>query len=146
MTVLLRNCLILGFLMFNAAAWAAESAGVINLGQQVPSYDQVKEGLFPDQVCDELRQAGYKCMGFKPAVNFTLPAARFALGSAELPTGLREQLDVFAKVLKERNTSVPEVRIVGHADASGSDEINNALSRQRAHAVRDYLVAQGVSQ
>ena len=32
----------------------------------------------------------------------------------------------------------------GHTDSQGSDAINNPLSKDRADAVRDYLVAQGV--
>ena len=36
------------------------------------------------------------------------------------------------------------VRIIGHTDSQGSDAINNPLSKDRADAVRDYLVAQGV--
>ncbi|MDD5365443.1 MAG: OmpA family protein [Gallionellaceae bacterium] len=37
------------------------------------------------------------------------------------------------------------VEVAGHTDNRGSDEYNMILSRQRAEAVRDYLIAQGVS-
>ena len=37
------------------------------------------------------------------------------------------------------------VQITGHTDSQGSDAINNPLSKDRADAVRDYLVAQGLS-
>jgi outer membrane protein OmpA-like peptidoglycan-associated protein len=37
------------------------------------------------------------------------------------------------------------VTIVGHTDSTGSDAINEPLSRERALAVRDYLSARGVS-
>lgn len=117
---------------------------VVDLGTEVPTTEQVKEGLYPDQMCEELKQSGFKCMGFKPALNFSLPATRFALGSSELSEALKVQLDVFATVLKERPANGPEIRIVGHADASGTEEVNNALSRQRAQAVKSYLIAQGV--
>ncbi|MFM2348192.1 MAG: hypothetical protein RL654_2945 [Pseudomonadota bacterium] len=36
------------------------------------------------------------------------------------------------------------VQITGHTDSQGSDAVNNPLSKDRADAVRDYLVAQGV--
>lgn len=127
------------------SAQAAEAVSVVHLGQEVPTADQVKEGLYPDWACEELRQNGYKCMGFKPAVNFSLPASRFALGSHALPRALQDQLEVFAKVLKTRKPASAEIRIVGHADASGSDEVNNALSRQRAQSVKTFLVEHGVS-
>lgn len=122
----------------------ASKPSTVHLGTDVPTAEQVKEGLYPDQMCEELKQTGFKCMGFKPALNFSLPATRFALGSSELSDALRVQLDVFATVLKERSATGPEIRIVGHADASGSEEVNNALSRQRAQAVKSYLIAQGV--
>jgi outer membrane protein OmpA-like peptidoglycan-associated protein len=37
------------------------------------------------------------------------------------------------------------VSIIGHTDSTGSDAINNPLSLERAHSVRDYLAARGVS-
>jgi outer membrane protein OmpA-like peptidoglycan-associated protein len=37
-----------------------------------------------------------------------------------------------------------KIRIEGHTDSVGSDEYNQKLSEQRANAVRDYLVQQGV--
>jgi outer membrane protein OmpA-like peptidoglycan-associated protein len=36
------------------------------------------------------------------------------------------------------------VLVVGHTDISGSDAINEPLSRQRAQTVRDYLYARGI--
>lgn len=37
-----------------------------------------------------------------------------------------------------------EILIVGHADSTGSDAINNPLSADRAASARDYLAARGV--
>jgi len=36
-----------------------------------------------------------------------------------------------------------EVRVVGHADASGTPEANQQLSIKRAEAVKEYLVQKG---
>jgi outer membrane protein OmpA-like peptidoglycan-associated protein len=85
-------------------------------------------------------------MGFKPAVRFSLPSANFKLGSAELPDLLRQQLDRFAEVLRGKRGSGRVVRIEGHADATGGDEINLPLSQRRAEAVKDYLVKNGADQ
>ncbi|NJM31558.1 MAG: hypothetical protein HC848_00010 [Limnobacter sp.] len=60
-----------------AAVWAAQNLPVVDLGNKVPTVSQVEEGLFPEAACEELRNNGFKCMGFKPAVKFSMPAAYF---------------------------------------------------------------------
>jgi outer membrane protein OmpA-like peptidoglycan-associated protein len=40
-----------------------------------------------------------------------------------------------------RTFGEPDVVIEGHTDSTGSDEVNEHLSQQRAESVRDYLVA-----
>ncbi len=126
-----------------AGPLAVQAADAVDLGQKVPEAQTINEGLFPEDACKELEQAGFKCMGFKPAVRFSLPSATFKLGSAELPELLRQQLDRFAEVLRGKRGSGRVVRIEGHADATGTEEINLPLSQKRADAVRDYLVKNG---
>ncbi|GCL63440.1 OmpA family protein [Pseudaquabacterium pictum] len=123
------------------AALAADPP--VDLGEKVPEAQAINEGLFPEDACKELEQAGYKCMGFKPAVRFSLPTATFKLGSAELPDLLRAQLDRFAEVLRGKRGSGRVVRIEGHADATGSEDVNLPLSQKRAEAVKEYLVKNG---
>ena len=110
----------------------ANAADALDIGNQVPDAAAVKEGLFPEDACKELEAAGFKCMGFKPAVRYSLPAASFKVGSAELPDMLRKQLDVFADVLRGKAGSGRTVRIEGHADASGTPEANQAPLFPRA--------------
>jgi OmpA-OmpF porin, OOP family len=38
------------------------------------------------------------------------------------------------------------VRIEGHADATGTDDVNVPLSQKRAEAVKEYLVKNGADQ
>jgi OOP family OmpA-OmpF porin len=121
----------------------AQSDPAIDMGQSVPDAKAVSEGLFPEDACEQLKAAGFKCMGFKPAVRYSLPATAFKLGSAELPDTLKKQLEVFAEVLKTKKGSGKTVRIEGHADASGAAAANVALSQKRAEAVKDYLVELG---
>ena len=125
-------------------ARAADEA--IDMGEQVPQAQAVKEGLFPEDECKQLEAAGFKCMGFKPAVRYSLPASSFRVGSADLPELLRRQLDVFAEVLRGKKGSTQTVRIEGHADASGAREANRTLSQRRAEAVRQYLVRNGADE
>ena len=118
---------------------------VVDLADTVPAVEQVKEGLFPEEACEELRKNGFKCMGFKPAVRFSIPNAHFQLGSAELPAELKKQLDVFAQVLSNRPSDSPPIVVTGHADASGDASLNQVLSSERAKAVKTYLTQKGVS-
>jgi outer membrane protein OmpA-like peptidoglycan-associated protein len=126
-----------------ALSCAALAQDAVDVGQSIPSADAVAEGLFPEDACNELKAAGFKCMGFKPAVRYSLPATSFRIGSAELPDTLKKQLEVFAEVLKSRRGSGKVVRIEGHADASGTSEVNMSLSQRRAEAVKEYLVSLG---
>ena len=134
----------LGVLLLVAAnGWAADA---LDVGASVPNSAAVSEGLFPEEKCEQLKAAGFKCQGFKPSVRYSLPATSFKLGSAELPDQLKKQLDVFAEVLKARRGSGKVVRIEGHADASGAAEFNEILSQRRADAVKAYLVSLGADE
>jgi OmpA-OmpF porin, OOP family len=126
-----------------ALALPALASDAVDMGQTVPDAKAVSEGLFPEDACEQLKAAGFKCMGFKPAVRYSLPASSFRVGSAELPDGLKRQLEVFAEVLKSKRGSGKTVRVEGHADASGAAAANVQLSQRRADAVRDYLVELG---
>jgi outer membrane protein OmpA-like peptidoglycan-associated protein len=128
-----------------AATGASAPAQTLDLGTKVPTAEAIAEGLFPDDKCKELEATGFKCMGFKPAIRYSLPASSFKVGSAELPATLKRQLNVFAEVLRTKKNTDRQVRIVGHADASGTAEANQVLSVKRAQAVRDYLVAKGTN-
>lgn len=145
MTTTLRHrltALVLSGALGGMSSAYAQSAAV-DVGSQVPDAGAVKEGLFPEDACKELEANGFKCMGFKPAVKYSLPASSFKIGSAELPELLKKQLDVFADVLKGKSGSGRQVRVIGHADASGTPEANQALSIRRAEAVKSYLVSKG---
>lgn len=71
-----------------------------------------------------------------PMNNLFFDSGEFAL----LPTSITE-LDRVAKILIERQL---KVEIGGHTDNVGSDKSNITLSRNRADAVRDYLISAGV--
>jgi outer membrane protein OmpA-like peptidoglycan-associated protein len=68
----------------------------------------------------------------------------FKTGVAELLPVAEDRLDGVAQALKQLDAS-QKVVIEGHTDSRGSEESNERLSKERAEAVRDYLVKQGVS-
>lgn len=65
----------------------------------------------------------------------------FDSGRADVKPQMRPVLDEIGRNLD------PNVRvtIVGHTDSTGSDAINDPLSRERAEAVRDYLGSRGLA-
>lgn len=67
----------------------------------------------------------------------------FATNSSTLSTASRASLDKFATSLQ--NNPDTDVKIYGHTDSTGSDAINNPLSKRRAESVYNYLVSKGVS-
>lgn len=132
-------------LSFVTADVFAQTGDVRELGAQPPDARELAQGLFPDDACERLKAAGFKCMGLRPAVRFALPAASFRNGSADLPEAVKHQLDVFAEVLKARRGSPQNIVIEGHTDAAGDAAANVALSQRRADAVRTYLVDHGAN-
>ena len=76
------------------------------------------------------------------AQTIDLPGVEFELGSANLAGNTQALLEQIGMLLADFPGAVVEVG--GHTDATGSTEFNQALSQQRADAVRDALVAQGV--
>lgn len=67
----------------------------------------------------------------------------FDVGRADIKPDLRAVLDQFATGLKAQPRTL--VRIVGHTDSTGSDAINEPLSRKRAESVKSYIEDRGVS-
>ncbi|OYD54071.1 hypothetical protein CGK74_09390 [Thauera propionica] len=67
----------------------------------------------------------------------------FDTGRYDIKPNMRPVLDSLASSLNQH--PVTTITIIGHTDSTGTDAINNPLSVNRAAAVRDYLVARGVS-
>lgn len=70
--------------------------------------------------------------------------AYFDFDSAELSEEGRGRLDQLAERFNE--VEEPSVRVTGYTDPIGDEEYNRQLSRERAEAVKDYLVQAGVAQ
>jgi outer membrane protein OmpA-like peptidoglycan-associated protein len=64
----------------------------------------------------------------------------FDTGRSEIRPSMRPVLDELGRNLEPGM----HVTVVGHTDSTGGDAINEPLSRDRAEAVRDYLMARGL--
>ena len=64
----------------------------------------------------------------------------FASGKATINPAARAQLDELGRALQFAQLAGLEFVIAGHADATGSGEMNQRLSEHRAQAVVGYLV------
>ncbi|MBI3511941.1 MAG: OmpA family protein [Bacteroidetes bacterium] len=66
----------------------------------------------------------------------------FDSGKSQLKADSKSELDKLVDLMLKHPMII--VEISGHTDASGSDELNQKLSEQRAQSVADYLAAKGV--
>jgi outer membrane protein OmpA-like peptidoglycan-associated protein len=71
-----------------------------------------------------------------PAVELDVP---FELGSSTLRPEGRRQLEQLAAAISAPQLADSSFIVAGHTDARGTPALNDALSCQRALAVRDYL-------
>ena len=69
----------------------------------------------------------------------TALSVEFNHDSASLTQNARLQLDQLAQALASKNLNEYTFRIIGHTDATGSDEYNMGLSERRAFSVVKYL-------
>jgi len=67
-----------------------------------------------------------------------LNSITFAPGSSSVPEGSYGVLDDIGKLLRKYTTL--KIQIGGHTDRDGDPAVNYRLSRERALAVRDYLL------
>ncbi len=67
----------------------------------------------------------------------------FAINRADIRADFQPILNSFAQSLQSHQST--RVDIIGHTDNTGSDQINNPLSVQRAASTRDYLASRGIS-
>ncbi|MGY2051583.1 OmpA family protein [Methylobacterium sp. JK268] len=80
----------------------------------------------------------------KPVGNFDL-VVNFEYNSDLLTPAAKQNLDEFAKALRDARLKAANFVVEGHTDARGGDGFNLDLSARRAGAVVKYLEERGVS-
>ena len=73
-------------------------------------------------------------------VSFTV---YFLLGSDEFTDESKTTVSALLTEMARRPS--PEIAVIGHTDRLGTDQINDALSLQRAQRVKEMLIERGVS-
>ena len=81
----------------------------------------------------------------EPVVPERLPALLFGSNETTLLPDQRRQVRAIAATLKEPHVAERAVRVEGHTDALGDSALNQRISLQRARAVANELVFNGVS-
>jgi OOP family OmpA-OmpF porin len=110
--------------------------GVLAEADRCPDQVETANGFEDSDGCpDELPEKVKQFTGVIQGIEFDF--GKTTIRKASLPT-----LDAAIQVLKEYPTL--RIRITGHTDSVGAREINLERSAQRAAAVKDYLVQQGL--
>jgi OOP family OmpA-OmpF porin len=69
----------------------------------------------------------------------------FETDSTKLIANSRQYLRRLARALADNRQLFDRVEVVGHADQRGTDKYNEGLSKRRARAISDALIASGIS-
>ena len=112
---------------------------------QIATPDADQDGV-PDSIdlCLETQQGiAVESTGCAADTAINLAGVNFGYNSHELTDEARRILDRVADILSQHADL--HLQVAGHTDAQGDPAYNQWLSLQRAQAVRDYLVAQGVN-
>lgn len=131
----------------------------VRMYDRPPSADEVSKLLFGGQVQPSASSGGVKTRGinFKPKEKAPVeyiptPSAsarnrtgfgapiEFGYNSSDIMPSSRSYIDSVGQAMSSPEAGGKTVFIEGHTDAKGSDYYNMSLSRERARAVKDYLV------
>lgn len=106
--------------------------GVADIDDKCPD----KVGPASNKGCPEVRAET------KKRLEYAASAVKFQSGKAVLTKESFKVLDEVAAIMKEYDDYA--VSVEGHTDASGSKELNNKLSVERAKVCADYLISKGI--
>lgn len=82
-------------------------------------------------------------MVYEPAKQYTFHNLEFDNGKSSIRKESFPELNLLVEYLQKK--TVVKVSIIGHTDNTGSEQDNNKLSMQRAEAVKNYVVKNGIN-
>ena len=84
--------------------------------------------------------------GENDAMTITLDGVvLFQTGESDLLPPARNRLETVAQAL-DQHAEDKSIKIEGHTDSTGSDDLNRRLSKERAESVKEFLVTQGIDE
>lgn len=111
--------------------------GIPDQSDKCQTEPETRNGFEDTDGCpDELPEAVKKFSG-------VIEGILFESGKANIKTSSKAKLDDAAKVLS--GYAALRLKITGHTDSSGDHDKNVELSKERAEAVKTYLVSQGIA-
>ena len=132
---------------FALAAAAAASMGFASgaLGQSMPTEEEIIRALAPQpggfaKTRSLSGARGIRVTGDEKSVASINLKVNFAFNSARRDNESLLTLNVLGRALSSKELSGQTIEIVGHTDAKGTHEFNEALSQRRAAAVVSYIV------
>jgi outer membrane protein OmpA-like peptidoglycan-associated protein len=120
----------------------------VTLNSGLPDVQTLEKALFPAEH-STWREARKQCDSGDEGCGSVIPKASvsttqvtFARGSATLTEPSKEFLRRIGEALKKNSGNFDLLLVEGHTDATGSKEINKALSQKRAEAVKAFLASE----
>jgi outer membrane protein OmpA-like peptidoglycan-associated protein len=119
----------------------AEATDRISENQNLDLRDVTKDAVIPDK---DFTLDPIQVSTVTENVTLVLNNIFFDFDQATLKPESFPELNRIAGLMKEKSTM--EIKITGHADATGPEAYNLKLSEKRARAVVNYLAKQGVGE
>jgi outer membrane protein OmpA-like peptidoglycan-associated protein len=129
-----------------AASKAKAEADALKAKEQAAQADAERARQAAEQLRSQLLDQFNRILATRDTPRglvITMADVLFDTGKYDLRMGTREQLAKLSGIVLAHPGLRLEVE--GHTDSTGSDEFNQKLSEQRAEAVEEYLVKQGLS-
>jgi outer membrane protein OmpA-like peptidoglycan-associated protein len=114
--------------------------GVADHEDDCPTEKETINGHDDDDGCPD---SGDERVVYEEGKFKILETIQFEHGSAQIKNESHSLLDQVALTIKA-NPQVKKIRIEGHTDDTGPNDVNLEISKKRANAVREYLVDKGV--